>query len=372
LKIILKYQLPLLFLGVLFLPMLNDALGWTSFERKDENRTFKDSLAIDLNRLDKFPNDAEAYINDNFSFRTPLLNLMSRLKFYGFKVSPKPSQTILGKDGYMFLAGKDIDQYSGRLDFTADQLEEFNELWLQRNMYFKSKGMKAYVLICPSKHAILDHKLPGFVSRPTKKTRLEQFTSALATTSPNLVIDPSEALREERDKQKVYYKMDNHWNFKAGKIAAELLLQKISNDFPRLTSQLSVSWADTVLKKGIHYNTLGIEELSERDVVPMLKNSSAKRVEMFGFQCPDHFPYCWEYEHRFKSQNKNGIRALIIRDSFGEQLIPFLAEAFEESLFIFDAWQYGLNEHIIERFQPTIIIYITAESLLENQLLNSR
>jgi hypothetical protein len=41
-------------------------------------------------------------------------------------------------------------------------------------------------------------------------------------------------------------------------------------------------------------------------------------------------------------------------------------------MFIFDAWQYGLNEHIIELYQPNVVIYVTVESLLENQLLNDK
>jgi alginate O-acetyltransferase complex protein AlgJ len=372
LKIILKYQLISLFIGVLFLPVLNDSLGLMSFDRVDENRSFHDSLSIDLQRLDKFPSDAEAYINDNFSFRTPLLNAMSRIKFYGFRVSPKPTQTSIGKDGYMFLAGKETDQYSGRLDFSSEQLNKFQQLWDRRNTYFESKAIKSYFLICPSKHVIHDDKLPSFVRKSSTQSRVEQIKTAMALKCSRLIIDPSEELRKVRKQQKIFFKMDNHWNYKAGKIASELVLQSISRDFPEFSADLIVEWKDTLLKRGIHYNTLAIKELVEADVVPVIKNSSAREVERFGFKCPEYFPYCWDYERRFKSQNKNGIRALIIRDSFGEQLLPFLSEVFEESMFIFDAWQYGLNEHIIELYQPNVVIYVTVESLLENQLLNDK
>ena len=81
----LKYLLPIVFLILLILPFINDQLKLWQFERKDENRQFRDSLSIDIKRLDYFPKEAESYLNDNFSFRTPLLNLYHEIKFSYFK-----------------------------------------------------------------------------------------------------------------------------------------------------------------------------------------------------------------------------------------------------------------------------------------------
>lgn len=367
-KAFLKYHLVVLFLLVLISPFLNNLFGWVQLERRDENRTFTDSLNIDINRLDYFPKDTEAYINDNFSFREPLLRIFSRIKYYGLSVSPKPEQTILGKDGYMFMAGEEVEQVTGRQDFTTEQLDSFKQLWQERNNYFSAKEIKTYLLICPTKHSVYTDRLPFFIVPSKKPSRIKQIKNALSAELPDFVIDPTDALKQKMAHKSLYFKMDNHWNFRAGKLVSDLLIERISKDFASLSYDLNVQWADTVLKQGIHYSSIGIDELSEISQVPKIINASAQSAEKFGFQWPENFAYFWEYEHHFKSQNKNGLRILVIRDSFGQHIIPFLSEAFEESLFIFDAWEYGLNEEILERYQPDIVIYMTVENLLENQI----
>jgi hypothetical protein len=46
-------------------------------------------------------------------------------------------------------------------------------------------------------------------------------------------------------------------------------------------------------------------------------------------------------------------------------MMPFVREFFEESVFIFDAWQYKLNEAIIDKVNPDIVVFLTLDSNLE-------
>ena len=78
--ILLKYQLPVLFIAIILLPTINNKLGIWEFERSNENRTFQDSVNFNIKKLDPFPKEAEAYINDNFSFRTPLIEAYQKNK----------------------------------------------------------------------------------------------------------------------------------------------------------------------------------------------------------------------------------------------------------------------------------------------------
>ena len=76
-----KYFLIVLFSGLLLIPFINSNTGFWEFDRKDENRVFTDLVQLDIYRLDKFPKHFESYLQDNFSFRTPLLSLYHHLKF---------------------------------------------------------------------------------------------------------------------------------------------------------------------------------------------------------------------------------------------------------------------------------------------------
>lgn len=364
-----KYQLIVLFLGVLILPFINDGIGLTDFKRKNENRSFKDSLEINLSRLDNFPGDAEEYINDNFSFREPLLKSFSRLKFYGFGVSPKPEHTIIGDDGWLFMDKFDISCYTGRENFDKQQIKTLLQLWGKRQQFFKEKKVKSYWVIAPIKHSVYFDKIPFKYLKSTKTSRTGQLKKALNKTYPGFVVDPSTELIKATETEKVFYKMDNHWNYRAGLIATKLLMKRLSKDFPQLKVDLNVEWKDTTLKKGIHYDVLGLEELSEQDFVPIIIGKNSGEVQKFGLHSPDGFPYGWDYERYFKNPKAgNDLKVLVIRDSFGEQMMPFVAEGFSETLFIFDDWKYGLNEDIIEFYKPDIIIYITLETLVNNLL----
>ena len=366
---VIKYQLIVLFFGILFLPLINDGLNFIHFERKDENRRFRDSLSIDISHLDDFPQEAEDYINDNFSFREPLLMAFPIIKFYGFNTSPKPEKTIIGKGGWMFMAENEVDCYSGKLDFTKAQLDLLNETWKKRVAYFESKGIKCYWLIAPIKHSVYSSKLPFNILKSKNMTRVEQVKGAIENDIPDLIIDPSEELRRKSDEEKVFYKMDNHWNFRGGRIAYEMLIQKIKADFTEISKNSNFGWKDTLLKRGIHYNVMGLDNLSEVDYIPLIYNKKADEVEKFGFDWPHGFAYYWEYERHFKNPSAgNNLKVLVIRDSFGEQMMPFIVENFGESLFIFDAWQYKLNEKIIESYKPDIVVYITVENLIESLL----
>ena len=92
-----KYFLIVLFSGLLLIPFINSNTGFWEFDRKDENRVFTDLVQLDIYRLDKFPKHFESYLQDNFSFRTPLLSLYHHLKFTVLKVSPYPNRTVIGK-----------------------------------------------------------------------------------------------------------------------------------------------------------------------------------------------------------------------------------------------------------------------------------
>ena len=49
-------------------------------------------------------------------------------------------------------------------------------------------------------------------------------------------------------------------------------------------------------------------------------------------------------------------------------LYPLLSEEFSRTVRIFDAWQYKLNEDIIEKEKPDIVILLALEANLRNLL----
>ncbi len=360
------YQLflPFLFGVVLIGPMLNDTFHFIEFERNEENRTFTDSIDFNLNNLDKFPKNFDNYINDNILYRKPFLDLFHLSKFYLFKTSPYPEKLIIGRDGWYFNAGKEKKIYEGLEQYSEAQLDSFSNEWKRRLRFTDSLKIKTYWMIAPMKHSIYSEKLPLNIVGE-KNNRTTRLKNRMNTEFPDLIIDPNQALLESKDSVNVFFQTDNHWNFSGGEIAANVILKRLKEDFPNAEFGTipSFIWEKKIKNDGIQGRLLGIGNISENYYVPAAATQYiSKESKKYNLKGIDGFAYNWEYEKDFSCVNlKNGLRVLIIRDSFGEQLIPFLRDSFEESLFIFDAWRYELNEEIILKMKPDIVIFIGLE-----------
>ncbi len=357
-----KYQLLIFFLLLIYLPLANSFFGFYKTERKNENRTFKDSLEFNYKKLDKFPGDCEEYIKDNFSFRNPLLDIYHYISFHFFKISPHPEQTIIGRNNWYFLAGKELDIFEGRESFSEKELDAFSQEWKRRIAYTDSLNIKTYWLICPFKHEVYPEYLPHTTFKGNKISRSKKVEKHIEKDFPRLIINPLNELLKQKKQHKLYYQLDNHWNLKAGEIVSKIIVKHIQKDFSEqnLYPIPDYKWKDSILQRGIHYNVLGINDLQEKDAFPIIANEKAVACNRYDFTAPEGFAYAWDYENRYKrTDNENGLRILVIRDSFGAQLIPFLKECFQESVFIFDAWKYRLDKEIIERVKPDILLYIS-------------
>lgn len=367
-KTILTYLFPSLFLLILVIPTMNSTFKIWKFERPNENRVFRDSLSIDIKKLDNFPTDFEAFYNDNFSFRSPLHSLYHDLKHYVYQVSPDENQIIIGKDGYYYLGKEEKEIFEGRKEFSKLEMFQFYKVWNERMEYFNSKNIKTYWLICPTKYRIYPEKLPYNVYSGKEINRTTTLTNYLHEKLPFFILDPTDKLKRSKIKESLFFRYDNHWNMRAGAIVSEYVLRHIQKDFPGIDTDFLTQyhWKDSLITGGIHKATLGIDGLYEYSAIPTEKKLNAQEAELFDFEAPADFAYPWDFQYRFKNEKSGKYRILVIRDSFGNALIPFLKEPFSESVFIFDAWKYGLNKEIIDKVKPDIVLYITLDTHLDN------
>ncbi len=366
-----KYYFPFVFIALIAFPLLNWD-GWIiEFKRENENRNFSDTINFNISKLDNFPNDFDNYFNDNFSFRSPLLKIFHEIKFNVFNIPPDRDDLVFGDDGWYFLGGDEKRIYEGRENFSDGELKMFKNLWNERLDFLESKNIKSYWLICPTKYQVYDEKLPNKVRKSTTENRTALLTKYLQKNSPNIeIINPITFLKNKKSLGPMYFKLDNHWNDRAGYEISKLLVSIIQKDFSDLPEQNidGYTWKEKIKNDGIHKAALGISDLSE--IVPVIASRTefALPVKKYGFISPKDFPYAWKYETRFQNKSKGKYRILVIRDSFGDAIEPFLKEAFEESVFIFDNWKYALDKEIIETVKPDVILYITLETHLKNFL----
>ena len=61
---------------------------------------------------------------------------------------------------------------------------------------------------------------------------------------------------------------------------------------------------------------------------------------------------------------------MMVRESFGKEVVPIFSKYFSESTYIFDAWQHKLNREIFDKETPDIYIQLVYEFVLPNLLRN--
>jgi alginate O-acetyltransferase complex protein AlgJ len=366
------YFFPCAFLLILCIPLINSGDWMFQFPREKENRLFHDQLNVNTQEIDSFPGQFDRYYADNFPLRTPLLKIYHKIKFHFFHVAADKENVLIGKNGWYFLGGKDKEIYEGRRHFTPEVLDKYTQLWKKRVDFLNRKKIKTYWLICPNKAEIYPENLPGNIIRTKKDSRVQQLKAHLDKRFPNLVIDPSSFMRSEKRKHKMYYRLDNHWTNRAGNSISRFILQALKKDFPLLTTDYldQYKWRMMRKKDGIHKKALGITNLDESNEMASAWHVHAKEGDRYGFVAPKDFVYPWKFEMRFVNTHSGNYRILIIRDSFGDALMPFLKEAFAESVFIFDNWEYKLNEEIVNTVKPDIVLFVSLDSHIENFLLN--
>lgn len=364
-----KYLLPVAFVVALVFPTLEQSVGLFRFEQRNENRAMAKAPVPDITYLDGFPTQFEAWYNDHFPFRAPLLRIFHRFYVDLFGVSPDPKRSLIGKNGHCFQGGKERDIIEGRLQLSARQLDSLHAMWGQRMAYFDSLHIKCYWFIIPIKENVYPELLPINVIPRNNPRRAEQLTQKLNPEFGNLVHDLLPVLWRSKDTANLFQRMDNHWNYEAGAIAANEILNVVKRDFPH-TGHVPfehITWADSLNRGGFHRTVLGNDDMPDPYRYPHSDQKRAHALSGYGFVAPPGFAYPWEYEMRFGvDADTLAPKALIIRDSFTTYAIPFLAEGFHESVFIFDAWRYALDRQIVETVRPDVVIFLTLETHIEN------
>jgi alginate O-acetyltransferase complex protein AlgJ len=366
---ILNYIIVVVFGFILIAPIVNDNFHIFQFERKSENRKFNDSLSISINKLDNFPKDFEGYLSDNFAFRTPLIAFSKETKFRYFKVSPDKNKIIIGKKNRYFIANDHLRIYEGEIPFDKGWLDTLETEWTRRKHYLDSLGIPVRFVIAPIAHEIYPEELPNNILKRKGDDPITLSAKRLNKRYPHLVFNPIPVLLANKAKGKLYYELDNHWTENGGFLVAKTLLQEIKRDnYPNLDLSLlnKFTWEKTNRNIGHFVNVLAVEDLQESILLVDKYPPGVEELPVLSLDFHKEGVSVKDQQAHFRSKNcKNKLRVLVIRDSFGEALMPAIAACFGESLFIFDSWKYQLNKSIIENYKPDLVIFVTYEEKLK-------
>lgn len=369
------YIITTIFIGILFFPILNQAFSFVKDTPNLENRAMAKKPVLNIERLDPYPSRYEKYYNDNFSVRSLLIGYFNLFNLFIFNKSPFLDKVTIGKDGWLYYTDDEMDTYFGNHNLTTAELLSYKTELEYRQKYLNERGCKFYFLIAPTKANIYSENIPYKHYNLNKKSRGEELLDFLNSKNNVKTINVYKTLRENKKNDQLYFKLDNHWNSLGAFFAVNEFINEIMPDFPNTSLLIldSFNIKKTEINTGNTASSLGNLSFF-KDIKYQLSPKSgfqAKEIPKVGYIPDKDFPYPNEYETRKEIKNSEKPTLLLISDSFGEDAFPFLAENFKKTIRIWDNWKYKLNEEIVNKEKPDIVLLIIHEKnlrlLLKNQ-----
>lgn len=279
----------------------------------------------------EFESGFEDYLTDHFVGRDGWVDMKTTIERLMLKTESK--DIYFGKDGYL------IEKHSDT--FTTDTAKR-NIAYLSQfeNKYKEQFGDRLSVMIVPNAVDIMRDKLPPLATPYDEELYLEQIKNALIGNS---YFDASMVLTAHKDED-LYYKTDHHWRTLAAYYVFRAWAQEQGFNVPDISDFNVLAASDSF--QGTIQSKLGIQTkgdtielfLPKKEIAYTVKVGSSQEVKnsLYDYSVLDtKDKYAIYFGGNFANvnittENKNGRKALVIKDSYANCFVPFMLGEFEE------------------------------------------
>jgi alginate O-acetyltransferase complex protein AlgJ len=356
------------FLLLIGLPLVGMIFGFDRAFVLEENRVLvnRPELKPTLGAIGAFPAKFEAYFNDQFGFRKRLIYWLAIVKVSGLGVT-STSGVMLGRDGWLYLASDvAISSFRATRPFTPEELEGYRQIVEARRDWLAERGIPYVMIVAPNKDTIYPEFVPPTLNKVHQRSRLDQLVEHMRSRSTVEFIDVRNDLWQAKQFEPVYDATDSHWNAIGGYIAYSRIMDAVHASLPQARA-IPRSELRLTVEKGPGGDLARMLGIADR--LPELRRKLGPS---------DH----WHFHHTdlalpiskgdhpelttaTELADAKLPRAVLFRDSFAAQLIPFLAEDFQRILCI---WNTDFERAMVEFEHPVVVIQEVVERSLEGAL----
>ena len=297
----------------------------------------------------KFISGWEAYFTDHFGCRNVLVMWQNKLKWSLFR-EKSVRDVIVGTDGWLFFsAAQMVEHYRGALQFTDQELRDWQKLLEHRRDWLAARGIKYLFVLAPDKQSIYPENLPGWLQPLRGRTKADQFFDYLKAHSNVEVLDLRPVLLAAKKSAPVYQKTDTHWNEFGAFVAGDAVFRALAaNQLPWLSPfRLDDFYRTNRLAPGGDLvRGLGVS-LTESNAVFFTPKPELPTLETL-------VPVLEHTKDMARTKNSQGRERMVVyQDSFGRYWVPFFGHQFREVDFF---WRYQIEATQIEGQKPVVVI----------------
>jgi hypothetical protein len=307
--------------------------------------------------LDRFNALRYGYLDRTFGFRSLLVKWQNYLVYCLLGTSSSEMSVLAGPDGWLFLAKESrrlnaIDDFRGTRLFSPHELAVWTAEFRARRDWLKSQGMAYLVVMAPNKQTIYPEKLPPGYNQ-VGPTRTDQLVTALHAAGIE-VLDLRQPLLDRKKTDQVYYLTDSHWTPAGVETAYAEILAAVNRLVPLGPEAAPRALSNTPARDGGgdlgHMLGLCGDCFPERQVISAPQGGSrAVPADAQRHANPtDIMPAA-----AFERPGSGLPRALFLRDSFFQSMMPLLSEHFSRVAFV---WPTPSSHKGFRRFDREVIL----------------
>ncbi|WP_297437755.1 DHHW family protein [uncultured Clostridium sp.] len=354
-----------IFFGAVAIISVFDVVNTEKVFSDIENRFLKKKPRFNTENLvsGDYTKDYEEYINDNFIGRDSFINLKSISESVLLKL--ENNNIVYGKYGYMFEKKLSLDE-----EILSNNIKQIDS--------FISQNENASLMMVPYSASVYTDYYTGMLQMVNEYETMDDISKYVGS---DRVIDVDSVLRENKKFDNIYYKTDHHWTTNGAYLAyieycknknleaidINSLKENKVDDFLGTfysKSKLINAQADNLIYYDMSNLSMKIDGKNEYESIYKLENLE-KRDKYSVFLDGNHSKVT------IKNDNlKNDKKLLVIKDSFANSMIPFLANNYEEVIVLdLRHFNFKISEFLDENKFDDILVLYSLDSLSKDKTI---
>lgn len=280
------------------------------------------------------------FLDKTYGFRKQLVRWQNMLDMFVLQSSNQYQSVIKGKDKWLFLAQENAelnvveDYRAGRL-YSPDDLAWWVKTYRDRQTRLEKRGIHYLVVVAPNKHTVYPELLPPQYNRISPVSRTDQLVEALTAAGVN-VLDLRPAMLKVKEKALAYYRTDTHWT-SFGAFAGYIeIMKRLARWYPDFEPTIRGDY-DIHITPGLTgglSSMLALNDVFPEDRVTFVPQTPRKAVEVENVVAPKSL---FQPTVVTELADPSLPTAVMFRDSFAHELMPFLSEHFKRVVYL---WPY--------------------------------
>lgn len=356
--------------GVIFMVLLlglagKEALSHQRTYSPVEKRELQTRPEISITKVldGRFQKKYESYLRDQFPGRDHWVSFQTDMELFMGK--NEIHNVYIGKNHYI------LEHYTEK-EFDPQQISK-NLQALEKFVGKAKQNADVHVMMVPTKSWVLREKLPAFAPHYKEQKFYDALQQKLEKEDVLISVEP---VLDAHKEEEIYYRTDHHWTTLGAWYAYEQYTKAVGGDLQRAQGKkkfrcISKDFYGTTYAK-INYARQAdkIEIYEPADKLRVVYNMGEKKTktlyDVSFLKTADQYSVFTGGNQavlEITGGIKNGKTLLLIKDSFANSILPFLAEDYEK-LVVVDLRQLNVSgDRLLEMFSPTdiLILYNSAQ-----------